>query len=280
MHNVDQIIEFPAVIIDTRTWETVSEFHSFVKPIKNPVLTPYCRHLTHIKQSDVDAAPQLPQVLRQFHSFLQSHRLLSSEITFEAASALRDAQLPALPYSMEFELPTSQSSAKSSSLNPSASELPPSGSSTALSALQEAWSDIVNGPAPNAFALLTDGPTDFRRFLARGCRRHRISVPFYFRRWINLKPHFRAHRGTDSRFNLEQMLESYQMQFEGRLHCGMDDTRNIARLAVALGSVDRVPLTCNGVLKTDSATADSKKMAIVRPVVAKKPANTAINVPL
>ena len=34
--------------------------------------------------------------------------------------------------------------------------------------------------------------------------------------------------------NLAKMLEYLGMQFEGREHCGLDDTRNIARVVVQM----------------------------------------------
>ena len=61
---VQEIIEFPVVLVDTRTLEIVSlvwldkrewigkvdEFRSFVKPVVNPVLTEFCVELTGIDQ--------------------------------------------------------------------------------------------------------------------------------------------------------------------------------------------------------------------------------------
>lgn len=46
--NEMEIIEIGAVILDAR-YQIVSEFQQFVKPIKHPVLSDFCRSLTHIR---------------------------------------------------------------------------------------------------------------------------------------------------------------------------------------------------------------------------------------
>lgn len=51
-----EIIEIGAVIADARSYRLVDEFQSFVRPVRHPVLTAFCRQLTGITQEDVDAA--------------------------------------------------------------------------------------------------------------------------------------------------------------------------------------------------------------------------------
>lgn len=48
-----EIIEFPAVLVDAKTLNIHSVFHSFVKPIETPILSDYCRNLTGITQEEV-----------------------------------------------------------------------------------------------------------------------------------------------------------------------------------------------------------------------------------
>ena len=45
-----EIIEFPAVLVNTVTKQIEDEFHSYVRPILNPVLTKFCTSLTGIQQ--------------------------------------------------------------------------------------------------------------------------------------------------------------------------------------------------------------------------------------
>ncbi len=61
-----EIIEVGAVMVDGETLTTLTEFQSFVRPVRHPVLTPFCTELTSITQADVDAAPTLPEVVEQW----------------------------------------------------------------------------------------------------------------------------------------------------------------------------------------------------------------------
>lgn len=49
-------------------WE---EFQTFVRPLKLPRLSTFCRELTGIAQADVDAAPSFPEALQAFFSWAQ-----------------------------------------------------------------------------------------------------------------------------------------------------------------------------------------------------------------
>jgi inhibitor of KinA sporulation pathway (predicted exonuclease) len=48
----------------------IGEFQSFVKPKINPILTDFCKNLTHIKQEDVDSAETFPNVNDKFNEWL------------------------------------------------------------------------------------------------------------------------------------------------------------------------------------------------------------------
>eukprot|EP00796_Vickermania_ingenoplastis_P000874 gene874-505_t len=61
-----EIIEFPVVLVDTHLLRPMAEFHSYVKPRDKPVLSDFCRRLTGIEQAQIDGAPPLEEVLRQF----------------------------------------------------------------------------------------------------------------------------------------------------------------------------------------------------------------------
>lgn len=60
-----EIIEIGAVKLNERL-EIVEEFQSFVRPVVNPELTPFCTELTSITQAEVDAAPTFDQVAMDF----------------------------------------------------------------------------------------------------------------------------------------------------------------------------------------------------------------------
>ena len=64
-----EIIEVGAVMVEADTLETVSEFQSFVRPVRHKFLTTFCQKLTTIEQSDVDAADEFGTVLQSFESW-------------------------------------------------------------------------------------------------------------------------------------------------------------------------------------------------------------------
>jgi 3'-5' exoribonuclease 1 len=68
-----EIIEIGAVLVDHTTFEPIAEFQSFVRPVRHPTLTPFCRTLTSITQAEVDAAPKFPVVLAALREFVESH---------------------------------------------------------------------------------------------------------------------------------------------------------------------------------------------------------------
>ena len=68
-----EIIEIGASLVN-RDGREVDHFQRFVKPLRRPSLTPFCRTLTHIEQAYVDAAAVLTQVWKSFEQWLSPHR--------------------------------------------------------------------------------------------------------------------------------------------------------------------------------------------------------------
>lgn len=68
-----ETIEIGAVMVDRATLQPVSEFQTFVRPVRHPQLTDFCRDLTTITQADVDAAPQFAQVIGLFQTWLAQY---------------------------------------------------------------------------------------------------------------------------------------------------------------------------------------------------------------
>jgi len=96
-----EIIEIGAVATEIRTGEAISEFQSFVRPVRNPLLTDFCRELTTIRQKDVDAADGYPDVISRFSDWLKQwpgHQFGSwgdyDRRQFEKDSAFHDMDLP------------------------------------------------------------------------------------------------------------------------------------------------------------------------------------------
>lgn len=68
---IQEIIEFPAFLIDVNQQTVISSFHSYVKPTLNDSkLSQFCTELTGITQDQVDSAQAFPVVLDQFEEWL------------------------------------------------------------------------------------------------------------------------------------------------------------------------------------------------------------------
>ncbi|KAM6121779.1 ERI1 exoribonuclease 2 [Phoenicopterus ruber ruber] len=66
-----EIIEFPAVLLNTSTGEIESEFHTYVQPQEHPILSEFCTELTGITQNQVDEGVPLKICLSQFLKWIQ-----------------------------------------------------------------------------------------------------------------------------------------------------------------------------------------------------------------
>ncbi|MGG5543205.1 exonuclease domain-containing protein [Burkholderia vietnamiensis] len=56
----------------------LDRFQSFVRPVVNPTLTPFCKQLTGITQADVDAAPLFPVAADELRAFVAKHQQAGS----------------------------------------------------------------------------------------------------------------------------------------------------------------------------------------------------------
>ncbi|NXO23457.1 ERI2 exoribonuclease, partial [Cisticola juncidis] len=66
-----EIIEFPAVLLNTSTGALESEFHMYVQPQEHPILSEFCTELTGITQNQVDEGVPLNICLSQFLKWIQ-----------------------------------------------------------------------------------------------------------------------------------------------------------------------------------------------------------------
>ncbi|MBC9250557.1 exonuclease [Pseudomonas alcaligenes] len=67
-----EIIEIGASLVATDGHE-LDHFQRFVRPLRRPCLTSFCRQLTHISQAQVDGALPLNQLWPQFERWLAPH---------------------------------------------------------------------------------------------------------------------------------------------------------------------------------------------------------------
>jgi inhibitor of KinA sporulation pathway (predicted exonuclease) len=157
-----EIIEFPAVVVDPGGGHDGAEFRTYVRPVAHPQLTPFCAKLTGIEQQSLAAAPTFPEVLARFGDW---------------------------------------------------------------------WREVCD---PESLAV-TSGDWDLGSMLPRQCAQHRLAVPAWADRWANLKRLYEWHfPNASDRATLPEIAAALGVSLAGRLHCGIDDARNIARVLRAM----------------------------------------------
>ncbi|XP_066472577.1 3'-5' exoribonuclease 1 isoform X1 [Tiliqua scincoides] len=160
-----EIIEFPIVLLNTRTLEIEDTFQRYVKPEINPRLSEFCINLTGISQALVDKADDFPKVLQHAIEWMEQKELGSK-------------------YS---------------------------------------------------YSILTDGSWDMSKFLNIQCRVNRLRYPSFAKKWINIrKAYGNFYKMPRSQTKLSSMLENLGMDYDGRPHSGLDDSKNIARIAIRM----------------------------------------------
>lgn len=93
------------------------------------------------------------------------------------------------------------------------------------------------GLAEDRLAFVTCGDWDLVSMLPRQCQTAGVPVtrlPRAYRRWINIKRIFTETVRKSRAYGMTSMLQTLHLKLEGRHHRGIDDCRNIARIALAL----------------------------------------------
>lgn len=68
-----EIIEIGASLVN-KDGREIDHFERFVRPVRRPLLTTFCRELTHIQQHLIDSASTLPAVWPQFERWIGQYR--------------------------------------------------------------------------------------------------------------------------------------------------------------------------------------------------------------
>lgn len=79
---VKEIIEFPVLKVNAKTFDIESEFHSYVQPVVTPKIDPFIMDLTGITQSMVEGQPTLPEVLKSLDEWMKKEGLLERRAKF------------------------------------------------------------------------------------------------------------------------------------------------------------------------------------------------------
>lgn len=152
--NEMEIIEIGSVAIDQDALKPLSEFQSFIRPIRHPQLTAFCKELTSIKQHNVNDAPEFTSALSEFNNWIN-----------------------------QFENPVFCS-----------------------------W-----------------GYYD-KKQLIQDCKFHHLAYPFTDKH-INIKELFALNMGLRKGVGLGKALKLVNLKFQGTAHRGIDDARNMSRIA-------------------------------------------------
>ncbi|CAM9984590.1 unnamed protein product [Ectocarpus fasciculatus] len=172
-----EVIEFPTVLVDAHSLKVLDDFRVYVRPVRHPILTPFCTSLTGIEQSTVDGGVLFAEALQLHTEFLR-----------------RNSCLPGQERSCLF---------------------------------------------------VTCGNWDLKTMMPAQCKLIDAPVPPHFNSWANIKEVFkdvmyRAARQSQRRprgakaGGMPAMLSALGLVLEGRHHSGLDDCRNIARIAIEL----------------------------------------------
>eukprot|EP00287_Rhodomonas_sp_CCMP768_P033071 CAMPEP_0202839766 /NCGR_PEP_ID=MMETSP1389-20130828/53729_1 /ASSEMBLY_ACC=CAM_ASM_000865 /TAXON_ID=302021 /ORGANISM="Rhodomonas sp., Strain CCMP768" /LENGTH=229 /DNA_ID=CAMNT_0049516287 /DNA_START=1 /DNA_END=690 /DNA_ORIENTATION=+ len=79
-----EIIEFPAVIVDLAAPQNqppIAEFHRYVLPTQNPLLSEFCTELTGITQDKIAGQMTIDAVLQEFAAWIGQQTYLTSNET-------------------------------------------------------------------------------------------------------------------------------------------------------------------------------------------------------
>jgi len=95
-----EIIEIGAVMADARSLQPVDEFGAFVRPVRNPTLTPFCSDLTSITQQQVDSADEFHDVLDRFVRWAAQYpnHLFCSWGDYDRKQLMRDCSFHRIRY--------------------------------------------------------------------------------------------------------------------------------------------------------------------------------------
>ena len=72
---LQEVIEFPAILIEKESYNEISTFHHYVRPTQQPVLSDFCKHLTGISQETINASLEFTKVLDHFQDWTRANGL-------------------------------------------------------------------------------------------------------------------------------------------------------------------------------------------------------------
>ena len=100
-----EIIEIGAVMVETAELKPVDEWQTFIKPVRHPELTQYCKQLTSITQQQVKGAPLYPKAIASFQKWLSEYDsyVFGSWGDYDRKQFIKDSKYHKLPYPFDTE---------------------------------------------------------------------------------------------------------------------------------------------------------------------------------
>ncbi|XGW00740.1 MAG: exonuclease domain-containing protein (plasmid) [Leptolyngbya sp. BL-A-14] len=68
-----EIIEIGTVMVAAQSMSVIDEFQTFIKPVRYPILTQFCKSLTSITQEQVDQAPSYVEAVALLKQWLSNY---------------------------------------------------------------------------------------------------------------------------------------------------------------------------------------------------------------
>ncbi|XP_036155735.1 3'-5' exoribonuclease 1 isoform X3 [Myotis myotis] len=97
------------------------------------------------------------------------------------------------------------------------------------------WMKLKELGTKYKYCILTDGSWDMSKFLNIQCRLSRLKYPPFAKKWINIRKSYgNFYKVPRGQTKLTIMLEKLGMDYDGRPHSGLDDSKNIARIAIRM----------------------------------------------
>lgn len=100
-----ETIEIGAVMVEGENLTIIDEFTIFIKPVRHPVLTPFCTGLTSITQEDVDGADDYKNAIVKFENWLSNHSdyLFLSWGYYDKKQLMQDSEYHGLTFPIPVE---------------------------------------------------------------------------------------------------------------------------------------------------------------------------------
>jgi 3'-5' exoribonuclease 1 len=99
-----EIIEIGAVMVEPGNLKVIDEFQTFIKPVRHPVLTEFCKSLTSITQAQVDQAPSYPEAIALLQKWLSNypHGVFGSWGDYDRIQFEQDSKFHQVPFPIAY----------------------------------------------------------------------------------------------------------------------------------------------------------------------------------